>query len=113
LILASVLSPTQAKWNHSTAHASFSHAIISPNDTRLHTQYLGSSGLGAFRDAPAAMPNWGAGSGDAKPAPPTLAAVGGGTSPLATAAAASFSASAWSNTRRSLSRRAMCCSTRS
>ena len=50
LIFASVLSPTHAKWNHSTAHASFSHAIISPNDTRLHTQYFGSFGsAGAAR----------------------------------------------------------------
>ena len=44
LCVASLLSPTHAKWNHSIAQSSFSHAIISPNDTLLHTQYVGSFG---------------------------------------------------------------------
>lgn len=39
-----VVSPTQAKWNHSMGHSSLSHPIISPYDTWWHRQYVGSLG---------------------------------------------------------------------
>ena len=45
-IFASLDKPTHAKWNHSTTQVSFSHAIISPKLTRLHTQNVSPSGTG-------------------------------------------------------------------
>lgn len=44
LPLGFVVSPTHWKWNHSIGHSSLSHPIISPNETWLHKQYVGSLG---------------------------------------------------------------------
>jgi hypothetical protein len=63
VISVSLDKPTHAKWNHSTLHVSLSHAIISPKETRLHTQKVSSSlcwsgvefGAPAKANAPACM----------------------------------------------------------